>query len=106
DNMCKLVDDPNIVAPFLPKMMPGLQKNFDTLADPEAREKTKQALDTLIRVGEIKDGVIPEPRDDGQVKVVLAKLQEVIPSKYAATAEKLAPVVEYAAAIAGQLNDE
>lgn len=106
DNMCKLVDDPNIVAPFLPKMMPALQKNFDTLADPEAREKTKQALDTLIRVGEIKDGVIPEPRDDGQVAVVLEKLNEVIPSKYSANAQKLAPVVEYAAAIAGQLNDE
>jgi elongation factor 3 len=37
DNMCKLVDDPSVVAPFLPKMMPGLTKNFETLADPEAR---------------------------------------------------------------------
>ncbi|KAL2111119.1 hypothetical protein VUR80DRAFT_267 [Thermomyces stellatus] len=106
DNMCKLVDDYNIVAPFLPKMMPGLQKNYDTLADPEAREKTKQALDTLIRVGEVKDGKIPEPRNDGDVKIVLGKLNEVIPANAKATAEKLAPVVEYIAAIAGQMIDQ
>jgi elongation factor 3 len=106
DNMCKLVDDPNVVAPFLPKMMPGLQKNYDNLADPEAREKTKQALDTLTRVGNVVDGKIPEARNDGDVKVVLAKLKEVIPAKHAKTAEKLENVLEYAAAVAGQLIDE
>jgi elongation factor 3 len=106
DNMCKLVDDPNVVAPFLPKMMPGLQKNYDNLADPEAREKTKQALDTLTRVGNVVDGKIPEARNDGDVKVVLAKLKEVIPAKHAKTAEKFENILEYASAVAGQLIDE
>ena len=106
DNMCKLVDDPNIVAPFLPKMMPGLQKNYDNLADPEAREKTKQALDTLNRVGGIKDGVIPEARNDGDVNVVLGKLKEIFGSRYSSQLEKMSPVVTYIAAIAGQLVDE
>ncbi|KAI0173216.1 armadillo-type protein [Hypoxylon sp. FL1284] len=106
DNMCKLVDDPNIVAPFLPKMMPGLQKNFDNLADPEAREKTKQALDTLIRVGDVKDGKIPEARHDGDIPTVLGHLKAIIPSKHAKSAEKLTPVMEYISAIGGQLVDE
>lgn len=106
DNMCKLVDDPNIVAPFLPKMMPGLQKNYDNLADPEAREKTKQALDTLVRVGAVKDGVIPEVRNHGDIATVLTHLKAVIPSKYAKTVEKLTPVAEYVSAVAGQLVDE
>lgn len=106
DNMCKLVDDPNIVAPFLPKMMPGLQKNFDNLADPEAREKTKQALDTLVRVGDVKDGKIPEARHDGDMSTVLSHLTAAIPSKHAKTAEKLTPVMQYIAAIGGQLVDE
>ncbi|RFU76816.1 elongation factor 3 [Trichoderma arundinaceum] len=105
DNMCKLVDDPNIVAPFLPKMMPGLQKNFDNLADPEAREKTKQALDTLYRVGNVKDGKIPEVRNDGDISVVLGKLKDVLSSRYASYLEKMGPVAEYIAAIAGQLID-
>ncbi|KAJ2975074.1 hypothetical protein NUW58_g8460 [Xylaria curta] len=106
DNMCKLVDDPSIVAPFLPKMMPGLTKNFETLADPEAREKTKQALDTLIRVGDIKDGKIPEVRHDGDIETIVAHLKAVIPSKHSAVVEKLGAVVQYIGAIGGQLVDE
>jgi elongation factor 3 len=106
DNMCKLVDDPNIVAPFLPKMMPALQKNYDNLADPEAREKTKQALDTLTRVGDIKDGKIPEARNDGDLKIVLGKTKELLTPKYGHYLEKMGPVAEYIAAIAGQLIDE
>ncbi|UKZ58974.1 uncharacterized protein TrAtP1_000296 [Trichoderma atroviride] len=105
DNMCKLVDDPNIVAPFLPKMMPGLQKNFDNLADPEAREKTKQALDTLHRVGNVVDGKIPEVRNDGDISVVLTKTKEVLSARYASLLEKMGPVAEYISAIAGQLID-
>ncbi|KAG6204515.1 translational elongation factor EF-1 alpha [Claviceps purpurea] len=106
DNMCKLVDDPNIVAPFLPKMMPGLQKNYDNLADPEAREKTKQALDTITRVGNVVDGKIPEARNDGDQNVVLGKLKEVLSPKYASYLDKMGPVAEYIAAMAGQLIDE
>lgn len=105
DNMCKLVDDPNIVAPFLPKMMPGLQKNYDNLADPEAREKTKQALDTLYRVGNVVDGKIPEVRNDGDFNVVLAKTKDVLSARYASLLEKMGPVAEYISAIAGQLID-
>ncbi|PTB67599.1 ARM repeat-containing protein [Trichoderma citrinoviride] len=105
DNMCKLVDDPNIVAPFLDKMIPALQKNYDNLADPEAREKTKQALDTLNRVGNVVDGKIPEVRNDGDVSVVLAKLKEILAPRYASLLEKMEPVAEYIAAIAGQLID-
>ncbi|KAI1294332.1 ABC transporter [Xylaria venustula] len=106
DNMCKLVDDPSIVAPFLPKMMPGLTKNYETLADPEAREKTKQALDTLVRVGDIKDGKIPEVRHDGDIDTVVAHLKAAVPAKHSKVVEKLGPVVEYVGAIGGQLVDE
>lgn len=107
DNMCKLVDDPNIVNPFLPKMWPALQKNFENIADPEARGKTKQALDTLARVGNIQNGVIPEARHHGELSVVLSKLKEVLSSKHAAvTADKFDAVLKHISAIAGQLIDE
>ncbi|KAK3502412.1 elongation factor 3 [Neurospora crassa] len=106
DNMCKLVDDPNIVAPFLPKMMPALQKNYDNLADPEAREKTKQALDTLVRVGNVVDGKIPEAQNPGDINIVLGHLKEVLGSKYASVFEKSTAIVEYIAAVAGQLVAE
>ncbi|BDD59303.1 translational elongation factor EF-1 alpha [Monascus purpureus] len=106
DNMCKLVEDPQIVAPFLPKLMPALQKNYETLADPEAREKTKQALDTLVRVGDVKDGKIPEISTAGDISTVVAILKEILLPKYKAQVEKSDAVIEYIAAIAGQLVDE
>ncbi|KAH7128698.1 armadillo-type protein [Dendryphion nanum] len=105
DNMCKLVEDPQIVAAFLPKLMPALEKNFDTLADPEAREKTRQGLDTLIRVGHVENGKIPELSKDGDVSTVAAALKAVLPSKVKID-EKFEPVVNYIGAIGGQLIDE
>ncbi|KAF2684032.1 ARM repeat-containing protein [Lentithecium fluviatile CBS 122367] len=105
DNMCKLVEDPQIVAAFLPRLMPALEKNFETLADPEAREKTKQGLDTLIRVGAVKDGKIPEISKTGDVSVVAANLKSVLPSKHKVN-EKFEPIANYIGAIGGQLIDE
>ncbi|KAF5872604.1 putative elongation factor 3 protein [Botrytis fragariae] len=105
DNMCKLVEDPNIVAAFLPKLMPGLIKNYDNLADPEAREKTKQGLDTIKRVGAVgADGKIPEPSNAGQVSTVEAILKDILSSNK--NALKFEPIITYIAAIAGQLIDE
>ncbi|KAJ4336049.1 translational elongation factor EF-1 alpha [Ascochyta clinopodiicola] len=105
DNMCKLVEDPQIVAAFLPKLMPALEKNHDNLADPEAREKTRQGLDTLIRVGHVKDGKIPEIERYGDISTIAGNLKAVLPSKYKLD-EKFTPVVEYIGAIGGQLIDE
>jgi elongation factor 3 len=106
DNMCKLVEDPQIVAPFLPKLMPRLEKNHDTLADPEAREKTRQALDTLTRVGDVKDGKIPEISTAGDISTVAAILKEILEPKYKNQIAQCEAVINYVAAIAGQLVDE
>ena len=106
DNMCKLVEDPNIVASFLPKLMPALEKNHDNLADPEAREKTKQALDTLIRVGHVKDGKAPEVSHAGDVVTVVTIFKQVLDLKFKEVVAKFGPCIDYIAAIAGQLIDE
>ena len=106
DNMCKLVEDPQIVAPFLQKLMPALQKNYDTLADPEAREKTKQGLDTLVRVGDVKDGKIPEVSHAGDVSNVAAIIKQILEPAFKAQIATSGVVIDYVAAIAGQLIDE
>ena len=106
DNMCKLVEDPQIVAAFLPKLMPALQKNYDNLADPEAREKTKQGLDTLVRVGNVKDGKIPEVSHAGDIATVAAIVKQILEPKHKDTVSKFEPAIEYISAIAGQLIDE
>jgi elongation factor 3 len=106
DNMCKLVEDPQIVASFLPKLMPALNKNHDTLADPEAREKTKQALETLVRVGDVKDGKIPELSNASDVSTVSAILKDILEPKYKAQIAGADASIDYISAIAGQLIDE
>ena len=106
DNMCKLVEDPQIVAAFLPRLMPALQKNYETLADPEAREKTKQGLDTLTRVGDVKNGKIPEVSKAGDIATVSEILKSLLSDNKKATSATFEPVVTYVAAISGQLVDE
>ncbi|KAH9812663.1 Elongation factor 3 [Teratosphaeria destructans] len=107
DNMCKLVEDPNIVAAFLPKLMPQLKDNYDNLADPEAREKTKQGLDTLVRVGNVVNGKIPEVSHAGDLDTIKGHLKDILSSgKHKAAIEKFDPVLTYIGAIGGQLIDE
>jgi len=107
DNMCKLVEDPQIVAAFLPKLMPALTKNYENMADPEAREKTKQGLETLKRVGAVKeDGSFPKISNAGEIATVAPILKEIIEQKHKGAVSKAEAVIEYVAAIAGQLIDE
>ncbi|KAL3470279.1 armadillo-type protein [Aspergillus californicus] len=107
DNMCKLVDDPQLVAPFLPLLMPKLKGNIEAnLSEPEAVAKTKQALATLERVGNVKDGKAPEISHAGDVATVAAILKDILAAKFKAQADKSEAVINYVAAIAGQLVDE
>ncbi|KAG9793332.1 Elongation factor 3 [Exophiala dermatitidis] len=107
DNMCKLVEDPQIVAAFLPKLMPALTKNYENMADPEAREKTKQALETLKRVGAVKeDGTAPQVSTAGEISTVSGILKSILEQSHKGAASKSEPVIEYVSAIAGQLIDE
>lgn len=106
DNMCKLVEDPQIVAPFLPKLMPGLQKNFENMADPEARGVTRRGLDTLIRVGNVVDGKIPEVSTASSPAVTYEILKNIISAKSKDAVTKFEPILQYIACIAGSLIDE
>ncbi|KAG8997085.1 translational elongation factor EF-1 alpha, partial [Tulasnella sp. 427] len=56
DNMSKLVDNEFTVRPFIPKLLPGLLKMEEGMADPEARSVTQRAIKTLREVSKIADG--------------------------------------------------
>jgi len=108
DNMCKLVDDPQVVAPFLQKLIPALQTNHDNMADPEARSVTERALATLIRVGNVVDGKIPE-NSAGYVSVVRSTLDNIVTATLKEDGrdnEQDGDILQYVASIAAQLVDE
>merc|ERR1712174_6859 len=50
NNMSKLVDYPLDAAPFLPLLLPALEQNADSIADPEARDVTQRAVEQLKRL--------------------------------------------------------
>lgn len=105
DNMCKLVDDPQVVAPFLDKLLPALKANFATIADPEAREVTSRALNTLKRVGAVGvDDSIPEVSTAGDIAVTLNEFTQLIADKN--IGERFDVALTYIAAISGDLVDE
>ena len=107
DNMCKLVEDPNIVAAFLPKLMPALKKNEEIIADPEAREKTTQALETLRRVGNVgANDKIPEKSTASEIPTVAGHLKKILEQNHAAKIPQSEVVITYISAIAGQLIQE
>jgi len=48
DNMCKLVEVPAYAAPFLPKLLPGLDRTKEEVADPEVRKVAARAHAQLL----------------------------------------------------------
>jgi len=50
DNMSKLVDDPIDAAPFLPTLLPDLEKTAESMSDPEARKVAENAVKQLTRL--------------------------------------------------------
>lgn len=105
DNMCKLVDDPQVVAPFMKSLLPPLKANFSTIADPEARGVTQRALATLRRVGAVgDDDVPPEVSTAGDIPVTLGVFDELTKDKKVEA--RFDVVKNYIAAIAGDLIDE
>ncbi|EIE78585.1 hypothetical protein G6F46_003652 [Rhizopus delemar] len=79
DNMCKLVDDPEVAAPFLPVLLPALEHVHDVVADPECRGVVQKAVQTLKRVG----GSHPEEimTSDQKREKVEATLDKLMPTK-------------------------
>ena len=71
-----------------------LKKNEETIADPEAREKTTQALVTLRRVGNVgPDDKIPEKSTASEIPTVAGHLKAILEQKHAA---KIPQALQYA----------
>ncbi|KAG1474942.1 hypothetical protein G6F56_000031 [Rhizopus delemar] len=79
DNMCKLVDDPEVAAPFLPVLLPALEHVQDVVADPECRGVVQKAVATLQRVGGANPGAIMT--SDQKREKVEATLDKLMPTK-------------------------
>merc|ERR1719405_53989 len=50
NNMSKLVEDPSEAAPFIPTLLPALEKAAEEVSDPECREVCQKACEQLRRI--------------------------------------------------------
>jgi len=75
NNMSKLVEDPEDAAPFLPNLMPAVEKASDQISDPEARAVCGKAFEQLKSIDDrLKDASFKSRRADfAAVKAVVAK---------------------------------
>ncbi|KAI8369228.1 armadillo-type protein [Radiomyces spectabilis] len=97
DNMCKLVDDPEIAAPFLPLLLPALEKVQDVVADPECRGVVQKALATLARAGKPAGEIYTKEQ---KAEKVADAFKNLLPENIDAVYQ---PIVKYIADLAFHL---
>jgi len=99
DNMSKLVDNPIDAAPFLPLLLPALEQNAESIADPEAREVTGRAVEQLNRLKALADKQM-------SVRGDISKISENFKTALAcAESENLNTVIAHASTIATCMMD-
>jgi elongation factor 3 len=107
DNMAKLVDNEFTVRPFIPKLLPGLIKISESVADPEARGVVIKAIATLRQVGKIAetdDGSSLPPPKLADPTAIAASISLLYKKANASPVPEAAhPAIQYAARITANL---
>jgi len=73
NNMSKLVDNPLDAAPFLPLLLPALETNASSIADPEARGVTEKAVEQLNRLKGLADKALNVRGDTSKLESEFTK---------------------------------
>ena len=73
DNMSKLVDDPLDAAPFLPELMPALERSAESMSDPEARAVSERAA---VQLNKLNDSLKHLVTKGANLELVIAGLRE------------------------------
>ena len=100
NNMSKLVDDPLDAAPFLPLLLPALEQNAASIADPEARDVSQKAVDQLQRLKGLADKAISVRGDTSKLE---AEFKKVVGSDSLTSGQE--KVVKHLAVIATTMMD-
>lgn len=100
NNMSKLVDNALDAAPFLPLLLPALEQNAQSIADPEAREVTERAVAQLNRLKGLADKQMSVRGDISKLEGEFTKAFGVDTSNAG-----LVKVVKHAASVATTMMD-
>ncbi|KAM0753933.1 elongation factor 3 [Meredithblackwellia eburnea MCA 4105] len=105
DNMTKLVDNEHTVRPFLPKLLPGLIKVENTVADPEARGVVVRAIKTLRDTAKIPEDSTeaPPPKLATPASTVTSVLNAIKNVEKDSKADAKDPLIDYIASLVANL---
>lgn len=109
DNMCRLVQEPSQVAPFMPLLLPSLKKVIDEIADEEVCDVAKAARITLINAsdeGKTKTAIVEKSKSTLVYSSVKFNLSDVLVETlegYDNDRIASAPVISYIANSCAQL---
>jgi elongation factor 3 len=98
DNMSKLVDNPIDAAPFLPLLLPALEQNAESIADPEAREVTQRGVDQLNRLKTLADKQLSQRGD-------VSKIADMLKSEIGGDSDEMQKVLDHASTVATCMMD-
>ncbi len=102
NNMSKLVDNPIDAAPFLPLLLPALETNASSIADPEARGVTEKAVEQLNRLKDLADKAVNVRGDTSKLS---AEFKKAFGADDAAGGLGLEMVIDHASSIATTMMD-
>ena len=100
DNMSKLVDNPLDAGPFLPLLLPALETNAESIADPEARAITGKAVEQLKRLKALCDKQL-------SVRGDVTKIADLLKEAFGAdeSSPNLNAIIDHSAIIATAMMD-
>eukprot|EP00500_Bicosoecida_sp_ms1_P002803 CAMPEP_0203806648 /NCGR_PEP_ID=MMETSP0115-20131106/608_1 /ASSEMBLY_ACC=CAM_ASM_000227 /TAXON_ID=33651 /ORGANISM="Bicosoecid sp, Strain ms1" /LENGTH=1073 /DNA_ID=CAMNT_0050715311 /DNA_START=76 /DNA_END=3297 /DNA_ORIENTATION=- len=75
-NMSRLVEQPHEAAPFLPQILPALQREAEHLSEPEARAKCGEAVEQLIRIQTAAEAARPPLSPEKMLELVKVEVGE------------------------------
>merc|ERR1719359_1434571 len=93
DNMSKLVDDPLDAAPFLPELMPALERSADAMSDPEARAVSERASFQLNRLNDLVKSIVTKGINYDLVLTALKEKVSGVPAEGEVALKHIASLV-------------
>lgn len=78
NNMSKLVEDPVDAAPFLPQILPAMEKAAENVSDPEARGVCGKSVDQLMRIKKAAETARPHLTPAAVTELVHAAVGEKV----------------------------
>jgi len=100
NNMSKLVDNPIDAAPFLPLLLPALETNASSIADPEARGVTEKAVEQLNRLQDLANKAVNIRGDTSKLS---AEFKKAFGAEEATGGLEM--VIEHASSVATTMMD-